>query len=257
MAFIEYTKQSRIAIFTINNPKGLGALNVQAIDELHDALVDFREDKNLLVGILTGTGDKAFCAGVDINNFLPWARSVSDRPWLVPGTLMRRLELWKPVIAALNGITYGGGLEMALGCDIRIASENAKFAFPEAKIGVFIGGGGTQRLPRTIPRGIAMEMLLTGKPMDAKEAYRVGLVNAVVPLDQLMPTAIQMAETICSNGPLTVQAIKESVIRGTEMSLDDGLRLEEYFNRIIMNTKDFEEGISAFLEKRKPNYEGK
>ncbi|MBN1368230.1 MAG: enoyl-CoA hydratase/isomerase family protein [Dehalococcoidales bacterium] len=257
MSIIQYEKKGKIAVFTINNPDSLGALTPQAISEFHDALVDFRDDDGLVVGILTGTGEKAFCAGVDIKQFLPWAQERSVKPWQVPGTLMRRLELWKPMIAACNGITYGGGLEMSLGCDIRICSENAKFALPEAGIGAFPGGGGSSRLARTIPRGKAFEMLFTAKPIDAQEAYRVGLVNYVVPLDQLMPKAMSLAETISQNSPVVLKAIKEAVTLGLGMSLEESLRFEEYFNRMVMATNDFEEGTAAFKEKRKPKFEGR
>jgi len=257
MPIIKYEKDNRIAIFTIDNPKVLGALSVQAFNELHDALVDFRDDDNLLVGILTGTGDKIFSAGVDIKDFLPFIKRSATRPWIVPGSLMRRLELWKPVIAACNGLTYGGGLEMSLACDFRIASENAKFAMPEAKLGVFPGGGGTQRLPITIPRGLALEMLFTGKSIDAQEAYRIGLVNRVVPLEQLMPTVRQIALDICENGPLAVRAIKECVYKSIGMNIDEGLKLEEYFARVTVESDDFNEGTSAFIEKRKPQFKAK
>jgi enoyl-CoA hydratase len=167
------------------------------------------------------------------------------------------MELWKPLIAACNGITYGGGLEIVLGCDIRIASENARFALPEVTLGVVPGGGGTQRLPRTIPWGIAAEMLFTGKSIDAQEAYRIGLVNKVVPIDMLMSAAKEIAESICQNGPLAVRATKEAMIRGISMSLEDGLRLEDSLTQFIVSTKDFSEGTQAFIEKRKPKFEGK
>jgi enoyl-CoA hydratase/carnithine racemase len=245
MSIIEYWKEGHIAFFRINRPEALGALNVKGITELHDTLVDFRNDDELFVGIITGTGDKAFSAGVDIKDFLPFIKMTAGKPWQVPGTIMRGLE------------TYGGGLELALGCDIRIASENARFALPEVTLGVVPGGGGTQRLPRIIPRGIAAEMLFTGKSIDAQEAYRVGLVNKVVPIDRLMSTAKEIAESICKNGQLAVRAAKEAMMRGTSMSLEDGLRLEDSLTQFIVSTKDFSEGTQAFIEKRKPKFEGK
>jgi enoyl-CoA hydratase len=257
MPIIEYDKEGQIAIFRINRPEVLGALNVKGITELHDTLVDFRDNDELLVGIITGTGDKAFSAGVDIKDFLPFIKRTAGKPWQVPGTVMRGLELWKPLIAACNGLTYGGGLEIVLGCDIRIASENARFALPEVTIGLVPGGGGTQRLPRIIPRGIAAEMLFTGKSIDAQEAYRIGLVNKVVPIDMLMSTAKEIAESICQNGPLAVRAAKEAMIRGMSMSLEDGLRLEDSLTQFIVSTKDFSEGTQAFIEKRKPKFKGK
>ena len=257
MAIVEYTKEGKIAIFTINRPEALGALNVEGMRQLHNALLDFRDDENLWVGIITGTGDKVFSAGVDVKDYLPFVKRTTDRPWQRPAGIMRGLDIWKPLIAACNGLTYGGGLEIALACDIVIASENATFALPEVRVGVCPGGGGTQRLPRTIPRRIAAEMLFTGKPIGAQEAYRIGLVNKVVPLDQLMPEAKKLAEAICEAAPLAVRAAKEAMMRGLSMSLENGLRLEDDFQTYIMSTKDFEEGITAFLEKRKPKFEGK
>lgn len=163
--------------------------------ELNNALIDFRDDDELAVGIITGTG-RAFSVGVDIKDYLPFARRTSHKPWLRPDGIFRGLDIWKPVIAACNGLTLGGGLEIALTCDMVIASEDAQFGLPEVKVGAPVGGGGTQRLPRTIPRRIAAEMLFTGKTIDSKEAYRIGLVNKVVPLDELMTEAKKLAEVM-------------------------------------------------------------
>lgn len=253
---IDYEKESKIAIFTINRPEARGALNVQAFTELHNALIDFRDDDELLVGIITGTGNEVFCSGVDVKNFLPFLKRTANKPWQVPTTIIRGLDIWKPLIAALNGLALGGGLEVALACDIRIASENAVFGMPEVTLGVFPGGGSTQRLPRIIPLPLASEMLFTGKRIDAQEAYRIGLINKVVPLDKLMPTAKEMAEAICRAAPLAVRAVKEALIRGIGMRLEDGLQLENYFTQYITSTKDFVEGTTAFIEKRKPVYKG-
>jgi len=257
MLIVEYGKEGKIAIFTINRPEALGALNVEGMRQLHDALLDFRDDDTLWVGIITGTGDKVFSAGVDIKDYLPFVKRTTDKPWQRPAGIMRGLDIWKPLIAACNGLTYGGRLEITLACDMVIASENATFALPEVTVGVCPRGGGTQRLPRVIPIRIAAEMLFTGKPIDAREAYRIGLVNKVVPRDQLMTEAKKLAETICNTAPLAVRTAKEAMIRGLSMSLEDGLRLEDDFQRYIMSTKDFEEGITAFAEKRKPNFEGR
>jgi enoyl-CoA hydratase/carnithine racemase len=256
MAIVEYNKEGKIAIFTINRPEAMGALNVEGMTQLHNALLDFRDDDELLVGIITGTGDKAFSAGVDIKDYLPFVKS-TPKPWKRPAGIMRGLNIWKPLIAACNGLTYGGGLELALACDMVIASGNATFALPEATVGLIPGGGGTQRLPRLIPRRIAAEMLFTGKPIDAQEAYRIGLANKVVPRDQLMTAAKKLAETICQAAPLAVRTAKEAMMRGLDTSLEEGLRLEDDLQRYIMSTKDFEEGITAFREKRKPKFEGK
>lgn len=256
MAIVEYTKEGKIAIFTINRPEALGALNVEGMRQLHHALLDFRDDDNLWVGILTGTGDKVFSAGVDVKDYLPFVKSTTEKKWQRPAGVMRGLDLWKPLIAACNGLTIGGGLELALACDMIIASENATFGLPEVRVGVCPGGGGTQRLPRTIPIHIAAEMLFTGKTIDAQEAYRIGLVNKVVPLDQLMTEAKKLAETICEAAPLAVRTAKECMVRGLSMSLEEGLRLEDDFQTYIMSTRDFEEGMTAFRDKRRPKFEG-
>jgi len=254
---IDYKKEGRIAIFTINRPEALNAMNVEAQRELQQAMTDFRNDPDLWVGIITGAGEKAFCAGADIKDLLPFMKEHSGRLWELPVTPMRGLELWKPLIAALNGYTLGGGLEIALACDIRIASENARLGQPEVNIGMMPGAGGTQRLPRVIPWCKAAELILMGKPIDAQEAYRIGLVNKVVPLDKLMPTAREWAEAICQVGPLAVRASKEAMIRGYGMTLEDGLRLEYSLVNYIMGTEDFTEGTTAFIEKKKPVYKGK
>jgi enoyl-CoA hydratase len=253
---IEYKKEGKIAIFTINRPEAKGALNVQAFIELHDALVNFRDDDELLVGIITGTSN-VFCSGVDVRDFLPFLKKTANKPWQVPTTIIRGLEIWKPLIAAVNGVALGGGFELAIACDIRIASENAVFGSPEVTLGVFPGGGSTQRLPRIIPLPLAAEMLFTGRRIDAREAYRIGLVNKVVPLNELMPTAEKMALAICRAAPLAVKAVKEALIRGIGMRLEDGLQLENYFMQYITSTRDFIEGTTAFIEKRKPAFEGK
>lgn len=251
---VDYAKENQVAIFTMNRPEAANALNLQDFEELNNALIDFRDDDELLVGIITGSGDKVFCSGVDVKDFLPFVRRAASRPWSVPATMMRRLDLWKPIIAAINGAALGGGLEVALACDIRVTSENAIFGLPEVTLGVFPGGGGTQRLPRLIPRGIAAEMLFTGKSINAQEAYRIGLVNRVVPIGELMPVAEDIAKAICQAGPLAVRAVKEAMIRGMSMSLEDGLRLEESFTRYIVSTEDFAEGIKAFAERRRPKF---
>ena len=255
---IDYKKEGKIAIFTINRPEALNSINVQAIRELHETMVDFRDDPDLWVGIITGTGEKAFSAGADIKDMLPFIReTLPTRPWATPPIPMRGLDLWKPLIAAINGLALGGGLEIALACDIRIASENARLGTPEITIGAIPGWGGTQRLPRLIPWCKAAEILLMGRPLDAQEAYRIGLVNKVVPLDQLMPTAKEWAEVICQASPLAVRAVKEAMVRGYSMTLEDGLRLENSQMAYAMTTEDFSEGITAFTEKRKPVYKAK
>lgn len=246
---VDYEKEGRIAIFTINRPEAMNSLNVQVRQELHEALIDFRDDDDLWVGIITGAGEKAFSAGADIKEFRPG-----------PAARIVRIpvdQIWKPVIAAINGYALGGGLELALECDIRIAAEHARLGQPEVVIGFMPAGGATQRLPRFIPRAKAAEILLTGQHIDAQEAYRLGLVNKVVPLDKLMSTAKQYAEAICKNGPLGVRATKEAMIRGYNLTLDEGLQLERDLANRVRGTADFMEGAKAFAEKRPPDYQAK
>ena len=257
MALLDYTKEGKIATFTINRPDAMNALNLQVTRELHEALIDFRDDENLWVGIFTGAGDKAFCAGADIKELLPFLAEHGQEMWAFPATHNRGMDLWKPLIAAINGFCLGGGLEIALGCDIRIAGEKARLGVPEVTLGLIPGDGGTQRLPRAIPRCKAAEMLLMGKMIDAQEAYRIGLVNTVVPPEEVMSTAREWAESICKAGPLAVRAAKQAMLRGCEMPLNDGLRLEFMLNAYVTSTEDFKEGTTAFVEKRKPVYKGK
>jgi len=254
---IDYQKDGKIAIITINHPEALGALTVKGFQELHDALAAYRDDDSLLCGILTGTGDKAFCSGVDIKDMLPYIKETANSIWQQPTTIVRQFDLWKPMIAAINGMALGGGLEMCLACDIRVASDKARFGFPEVKVGMFPGAGGTQRLPRLIGAGLAAEMIFTGKLIDAQEAYRVGLVNRIVPLEEVMPTARSIAEAICENGQLAIRSAKECMVRGMNMSLEEGLRLEVSLTPPVVFSRDFAEGLKAFAEKRKPEFEGK
>jgi len=247
---VDYQKEGRIAIFTINRPEAMNAINAEVGQELNEAMIEFRDDPDLWVGIITGAGERAFSAGADIKEFRPGPRE--DR-----AALIRADQIWKPFIAAINGYALGGGLELAMTCDIRIAAEHARFGTPEIYVGVIPAGGGINRLPRFIPRAKAAEILLMGKHMDAQEAYHIGLVNKVVPLDQLMPTAREWAETICQAAPLAVRAAKEAMIRGSSMTLEDGLRLENTLIAYAFGTEDFTEGTTAFAEKRKPEYKAR
>ena len=257
MALLEYKKEDKIATFTINRPEAMNALNPQVLSEFYQAMVNFRDDPEAWVGIITGAGDRAFCAGADIGETLPSLKKPTATPWLAPSAHMRGFDLWKPLIAAINGMALGGGLEVALACDLRICSEKARLGLPEVTLGLLPGWGGTQKLPRMVPWCKAAEMLLMGKLIKADEAYRIGLVNTVVPPEEVVSTAKEWAQTICKAGPLAVRAAKESMVRGYSMPLDDGLRLECSLNTYLATTDDFDEGISAFLEKRTPVYKGK
>jgi enoyl-CoA hydratase/carnithine racemase len=254
---IDYKKAGKIAIFTINNPEALNAFSPEAAKELSKALMDFRDDDGLWVGILTGAGEKAFCAGADIKTMLPFYKDNTYTGWKKPASIYRGMELWKPVIAAVNGLCLGGGMEIALACDFRIAAEKAQFGFPEAKLGVVPGMGGTQRLPRLVPFGKAAEMMFTGDSIDAQEAYRIGMVNKVVPLPELMPATMKIAERICQAGPVAVRAIKQAMYQGMDVPLEQGLQLEAFLLAYAFGSEDFDEGIKAFLERRKPDFKAK
>ena len=254
---VTYEKEGKLAIFTINRPEAMNAMNMEAIRELLEAMTDFRDDPELWVGIVTGAGEKAFCGGADIKDTLPFMQAHRRDQWAFPPSIMRGFELWKPLIAAINGMALGGGLELALACDLRIASETARLGTPEVNLGLIPGWGGTQRVPRMVPYCKAAEILLMGKLIDAQEAYRIGLVNKVVPQDKVMSTAKEWAEIICQAGPLAVSAAKEAMIKGSSMTLEDGLRLENSLVAYLMGTDDFVEGTKAFVEKRKPSYKAK
>lgn len=254
---VDYEKEGRIAIFTINRPEALNAVDVSVFQELHDRMVEFRDDPELWVGIITGARTRAFSMGADIKGMLSFTREHRDDPGALPPSIMRGLDMWKPLIAAVNGLALGGGLEIVLACDIRIASEKARFGTPEVTLGLIPGWGGTQRLPRMLPWCKAAELLLMGRPIDAQEAYRIGLVNKVVPPEQVMPTAREWAEVICQAGPLAVRTAKESMVRGSGLPLEDGLRLESLLFNRIMDTEDYAEGVAAFNEKRRPVYKAK
>jgi len=252
---VDYVKEGRIAIITINRPEAMNALNADVHIEMREAMIDFRDNNDLWVAIITGAGDRAFSAGADIKDFRPPSPEEASRRR--EETPVRADTIWKPFIAAIHGYCLGGGLELAMTCDIRIAAEDSQLGQPEVNIGFMPGGGGTQRLPRFVPRTIAAEILLTGNRINAQEAYRIGLVSRVVPLDQLMDTAKEIANTICGRGPLGVRATKEAMIRGYDMVLEDGLKLETQLATHIRTTEDFMEGATAFAQKRPPDYKAK
>ncbi len=254
MAVVDYKKEGRVAIFTINRPEARNSLSFEVHERLYEGMINFRDDPDLWVAIITGAGDRAFCAGQDIKGMRPGMGGVvveEMKAYNVADTI------WKPFIAAINGYALGGGLELALTCDIRIAAEHARFGQPEITIGAIPGGGGTQRLPRFVSRSQAAEILLMGQMIDAQEAYRIGLVNKVVPLDQLMPTAMQWAETICHASPVAVRGSKEAMIRGYSLPLKEGLQVERELFVRVTSSEDSAEGMRAFVEKRKPVWKGK
>jgi E-phenylitaconyl-CoA hydratase len=262
MPAVLYEKNGRVCIITLNRPEVSNALNGEAWKLLVEAWLNFKNDPEVWAAIVTGAGDNAFCAGQDLKEIgqLRMEAEKAKRPFktsMPNKTPMRGIELFKPTIAAINGIAIGGGLELALACDIRIAAEHARLGLREVSVSLIPGAGGTQRLPRYIPYGIAMEMILTGDLISAQEAYRVGLVGRVVPLSELIPAAQKIANRINENGPLAVRAAKEAVQRGLQMPLDHALRLERLFISELRESEDAWEGPRAFAEKRKPIYKGK
>ncbi len=252
MSKVLFEKKGHIAYVTINRPERLNACDFETYNMLADIWTEFRDDPNLRVGILTGTGERAFSAGSDIKaNYVN--RPKNENTNLFP-TLF---DLYKPIIAAINGHANGGGLEQALACDIRVAAEHAQFGLGEVRLGWLPGGGGTQRLPRIIPLGRALELLYTGARISAEEAYRLGLVDHLVPMNQLMSKCEEIAEEICKSAPLAVQHIKQAALRGLDVPLEEGLKLERALYNELQATEDAREGALAFAEKRPPNWQGK
>jgi enoyl-CoA hydratase/carnithine racemase len=245
---LTYQKKDKIALLTLNRPQALNAFNRELLKEFSRTLIDFRDDDDVWVLIITGVGDKAFSAGFDLKE---------EVPSKFPPMITRGLQIYKPIIAAINGVALGGGLEIALACDLRIASENARLGVPETRWGLMPGWGGTQRLPRLISPTKAAEMLFMAKVVDAKEACEIGLVNEVVSSSELMSTAMDWAAKICQLGPLAVRAAKKAVWEGLSLSLDDGLRLEEELFGLLHKTDDAKEGPKAFVEKREPEFKGR
>ncbi len=247
-----------IALITINRPDKLNALNDQVMAELADVAQRLATDDAIRGAILTGAGPKAFVAGADIGDLAKQGPFDGKARALRGQAVLRRLETCgKPVIAAVNGFALGGGCELAMACHLRIASENAKFGQPELKLGIAPGYGGTQRLPRLVGKGVALQLILTGETIDAREAHRIGLVNKVVPSAELLAAAEQLLRAILAMGPLAVRLALEAVDQGLEMSLDEGLLLEANHFGLLAATRDMKEGLGAFLEKRAPKFEGR
>ena len=247
-----------IATITINRPARANALDTEHYRGLSDAWTRVRDDSEVRCAIVTGAGDNAFCAGADIHEQIGQGTALGGL-WLTQHTqlLNRGLEIWKPVIAAVNGFCIGGGMTMLLATDIRIAVPHAEFGLAEVKHGVIAGYGGTQRLMRQLPHAIGMEMLLCGDRISAEQAERWGLINKVVPPEALMATARAYAQRVIANAPLAVQAAKELALRSRDMSLADGMRMEELTSAVLQrNSADVGEGRAAFAEKRQPRFRG-
>ena len=248
-----FETRDHIATITFNRPESLNAFNPQQVAEFTDAMIRFGNDPELWVAILTGAGDRSFSAGADIKELLP-ADDGEAEPPVEKMFFGNGLDVYKPVIAAVNGFALGGGLEVMLACDIRIASERASFGQPEVAIGVTAGWGGSQRLTRQIPWCKAAELLLLGQRIDAQGAYRIGLVNKVVPHDELIAEANRWADVICRQAPIAVRATKEAMLRGHDVSLAAGLFIEQQMYGKARRSQDAAEAIEAFAAKRTPTF---
>ena len=247
-----------LALLTIRRPEKRNALNRQLISELGEAFRIAKDDAAIKAVILTGEGDKAFIAGADIGEIAKTGATEAEQTSRRGQEVFRTLEtMRKPSVAAINGFALGGGLELAMCCTIRIASPNAKLGQPEVKLGIVPGYGGTQRLPRLVGRGRALELLLSGEPIDAAEAHRIGLVNAIAQQEDLISTAGQWAHKVMANGPLAVALTMESVDTGLDGGLAAGLRFESMAFGLTAASDDRREGTAAFLEKRKAVFTGK
>ncbi len=268
MPALLYEKRDGVAYLTFNRPEVHNAWNPEVFCRLADAWRDFAEDDELRVAIITGAGDKAFAVGADLATFIPlvtrarqpeddWDRRVLDDPTLTDPAVLRNYPLYKPVIAAVNGFCLAGGAELLQGTDIRIAAEHATFGLSESKRALVPGGGSMVRLARQIPYAKAMEILLTGDPISAEEAYRLGLVNYVVPAAEVMPAAEKFARTLAANGPVALRAIKETVIRTSGLPLEEAYKIESRLSRQVFRSDDAKEGPRAFMEKRPPRYTGR
>lgn len=250
-------RRGRIALITINRPDKLNALNIKTREELADALAELRNDDEIRVVVLTGAGEKAFVAGADINEFAG-RTAVQQRAVMKAKSIFTAAEDFpKPLIAMINGFCLGGGCELALSCDLRIAGEKARFGQPEINLGIIPGGGGTQRLTRLIGEGKAMQMILTGEMITAQEAHRLGLVNEVYPPEELEAKTMELASKIAEKSPVALAMAKTAVKAAARTTLREGLDQEIDLFALCFSSEDKEEGVRAFLEKRKPDFKGR
>lgn len=255
---IDIAQEDGITLITINRPEQRNALDVATAAALHDALVAFEDHENSRVAIITGAGTKSFCAGADLRGTLETDLTPAQRSLTAAGrSLIRDPGLTKPIIAAINGHALGGGFELALLCDIRVASTSATFGLTEVTIGSMPGSGGTQRLPRIVPPGIVMHLALTGERIGAEEAFRIGLVTRVTKPESLMSEAMLIASRVAANAPLAVRAVKQALKQGQDMPLQQGLMYERNLFNLLRESEDRIEGRRSFAEKRKPQFQGR
>ena len=255
---IDFSLEDRVATITINRPERMNAMDTEHYNALSAAWVRVRDDPEIRVAIITGAGEKSFSAGADLKSFVGAQPPLSELLLTQKNQILNRgLEVWKPIVAAVNGYCLGGGMTLLLATDLRIAAEHATFSVAEVKRGVFPANGGTQRIAQQLPHPIAMELLLLGDSIDAQTALRWGIVNRVVKASELMDTARDFAARLARNAPLAVQAAKELAVRGRDVDLKTGLRLEELFLRLLQGSEDVREGTTAFAEKRTPSFSGR
>ncbi len=264
MSTVLYEKRNRVAYVTINRPDVMNCVDAATAAELVRAWEDFRDDENVFVAVITGAGDRAFCAGADLKSAAmvgtPGAARSPDRERRMayggPGYMgyTRKADIFKPIIAAVNGYCFAGGLEIACCADIRIAAEHAEFGVLNRRWNVGLADGGTQRLPRVVGLGRALELIITGRRIDVEEAYRIGLVNEIVPKEKVMARATELAEAICELPQGAIRTDKEAVMRGIGTPLEEGFRLECALFQTLLSMHDFYEGPLAFAEKRRPKF---
>lgn len=261
-------RRGSIMLLTLNRPAARNSISPEMACRLAEAYRTFADDDMLRVLIITGIGDRAFCAGGDLALTIPllsgarqptdeWDRRLVADPHMMDRSALRHTAIDKPIIAAINGACVAGGMEMMLATDIRIASENAIFGLPEAQRGLIPFAGSLVRLPRQIPQAVAMELLLTGQPIDAQRAYSLGLINKVVPREELLSRAFEIAERIAANGPIAIREIKRTVRQSSGLSLDEGFAIEDEAKAIVMSSEDAREGPRSFMEKRPARFTGK
>ncbi|WP_096700860.1 enoyl-CoA hydratase/isomerase family protein [Magnetospirillum sp. 15-1] len=253
---VDFEVKRHIATITLNRPEAMNSLDPESIAQLGEAWHEIRTNPDIRVAILTGAGPKSFCTGTDMKKAPPVTECMAATYLRDGQPLIPQMKTWKPIIAAINGYAVGGGLEMALACDLRLASTHAKFGLTEVKVASLAGLNGTQVLPRVVPQAVAMKMLLTGEMIGAEDALRYGLVSDVVPLDELLPLAMKYAEKIAGAAPLSVQATKQAAVLGLDMPLDHGIAFSHLMWGILRDTEDRKEGFNAFAEKRDPQFRG-
>ena len=254
---VDFKKENHVAYITLNRPEAMNSLDPESVDALFNIWTEVKRDDDIRVSVLTGTGEKSFCTGTDMKKTPPPSECMAAIYLREGQPIIPQMKMWKPIIAAINGFAIGGGLEMALACDLRICATTAKFGLTEVKVASLAGLNGTQCLPRAIPQAVAMKMLLTGEMIDAQEAHRVGLVSDVVEPAELMNLAKKYAEKIANNAPLSVKAAKQAIVMGLDMPLEHGIAFSHLLWGILRDTEDRKEGFKAFGEKRAPEYKGK